>query len=236
LADHLEGVTSMAFSSDGRRLLTWTSAKTLHTWDVATGKELTHFACGGRDTQPEPAAFSPDRALLAWAERYGVKTLAQIRLIRVASGREVRRLPGPNSSYLCVAFSPDGRNLAATDQAGTQIHVWEVASGKERRQLVGHRGQVLGDAVRPAIRQALTGAPSLEVRRRLETILESLDKQMPSADQLRQLRAVEVLEHIGSPHARQVLDRLANGAVEARITNEAKASFERLAQRRERDP
>jgi hypothetical protein len=44
------------------------------------------------------------------------------------------------------------------------------------------------------------------------------------------LRAIEVLEHIGTPEARQVLDTLARGAAVARVTQEAKASLKRLAQ------
>ena len=45
------------------------------------------------------------------------------------------------------------------------------------------------------------------------------------------LRAIEVLEHIGTAEARQVLKSLANGAPEARRTREAKSSLERLAKR-----
>jgi hypothetical protein len=43
--------------------------------------------------------------------------------------------------------------------------------------------------------------------------------------------AVEILEHIGTPSARQVLDELAKGAAAQRLTQEAKASLERLAKR-----
>jgi hypothetical protein len=47
----------------------------------------------------------------------------------------------------------------------------------------------------------------------------------------RGLRAVEVLEHIGTPEARRVLATPAEGAVEARLTKDAKAALERLAKR-----
>ena len=42
------------------------------------------------------------------------------------------------------------------------------------------------------------------------------------------LRALEVLERIGTPEARQILLSLAKGAPEAALTQEAKASLERL--------
>ena len=46
---------------------------------------------------------------------------------------------------------------------------------------------------------------------------------------LRGLRGVAVLEDIATPGARQRLESLAQGAPEARLTREAKASLQRLA-------
>jgi hypothetical protein len=42
---------------------------------------------------------------------------------------------------------------------------------------------------------------------------------------------VEVLEHIGTPEAVRVLEKLSKGATDARLTHEAKAALERLARR-----
>jgi hypothetical protein len=46
---------------------------------------------------------------------------------------------------------------------------------------------------------------------------------------MRNLRAVELLELIGSSQARQTLQRLAGGAPGARLTRQAKNALERLA-------
>ena len=89
----------------------------------------------------------------------------------------------------------------------------------------------LGEQVESALRTALAGNSSLEVRRRVEMILEQLEPSKSLA-RLRALRAVAVLEHISTPEAREVLEKLANGAPEARLTQEAKASLGRLAKRR----
>jgi hypothetical protein len=51
----------------------------------------------------------------------------------------------------------------------------------------------------------------------------------PVGAKLRALRAVEVLEHIGAAEARQLLARLAQGAPGARLSEEVKASADRLA-------
>jgi WD40 repeat protein len=85
----------------------------------------------------------------------------------------------------------------------------------------------LGEPARPALEQVLAGQPSLEVRRNAERLLAKLDPA-GSPSQRRMLRAVEVLEHVATPEARAVLESLAKGAPEARLTGEAKAALERL--------
>lgn len=86
----------------------------------------------------------------------------------------------------------------------------------------------IGELAEPALRKALAGKPSLELRRRVEQLLDDVQPSH-SREQMRALRAVEVLEYIGTPEARRLLDTLADGAPEARLTREAKASLARLA-------
>jgi hypothetical protein len=89
----------------------------------------------------------------------------------------------------------------------------------------------LGEGARPALRKALAGTASAEQRRRLKALLQELGG-VRSPELLRELRSVEVLEQVGTPGARQVLESLAGGGADARLTREAKASLERLAGRR----
>jgi hypothetical protein len=63
----------------------------------------------------------------------------------------------------------------------------------------------------------------------VEALLDKL--KAPSQEVLRGLRAVELLEHIGTPEAQQLLEKAAAGLDEARLTREAKASLDRLAKR-----
>jgi hypothetical protein len=72
--------------------------------------------------------------------------------------------------------------------------------------------------------RALQGRPSLEFRRRVEQILKKLPSQ-----RLQMVRGITVLERLGTADARQLLERLAKGPREARLTQEAKAALERLA-------
>jgi hypothetical protein len=81
-----------------------------------------------------------------------------------------------------------------------------------------------------ALEAVLKGQPSAEARRRTEQLLAKVQKEL-TGEALRALRAVEVLEHIGTPEASRVLESLAKGAPGARLTGEAKASLDRLAKR-----
>ncbi len=66
----------------------------------------------------------------------------------VATGKLHSQLPGrPLSGCKCLAFSSDGKFLAASK--GTTIHVWDVAAAKELSVLEGHRGDVCGLAFAP---------------------------------------------------------------------------------------
>jgi hypothetical protein len=79
-----------------------------------------------------------------------------------------------------------------------------------------------------AVREALRGHPSPEARRRLEALLAApRPGRVPEVR--RHLRAVRLLEMVGTPEARQVLKKLAEGVPEARVTREARAALERLA-------
>jgi hypothetical protein len=83
-----------------------------------------------------------------------------------------------------------------------------------------------------ALRQALTAMPSPEIRRRAEALLDGLEAGVNPAA-LRAGRVAAILEHVGTPGARRVLEALAAGAAEARLTQEAKAALGRLAKRAE---
>jgi hypothetical protein len=83
-----------------------------------------------------------------------------------------------------------------------------------------------GEEFLPMLRQALNDRPTLEVKKRLQGILESLSR-VPTADQLRMLRALAVLEWSSRPEAVEHLQRLADGVPSASLTRAAKAARRR---------
>ncbi len=89
----------------------------------------------------------------------------------------------------------------------------------------------LGPLAKAALEQAHKANPSLEVRLRVEQLLEKISGLSMSAEDLRVWRALEVLEYIGDAAARRVLRGLADGAPGSTQTKEAKRALERLAKR-----
>src|SRR5262249_21455521 len=83
----------------------------------------------------------------------------------------------------------------------------------------------LGEQAEAALRTKLAEKPSLEVRQQIEQLLTKIEH---SSESLRALRAVEVLERIGNPEAKTVLETLATGTEGARLTKAAKESLARL--------
>src|SRR5207244_7275146 len=89
----------------------------------------------------------------------------------------------------------------------------------------------LGGAAGPALREARELKPSKEMSQRIQLLLDEFARPASAGDELRLVRAVELLERLNTPAARQLLEQLAGGAAGARLTEEATAARERLAVR-----
>jgi hypothetical protein len=116
------------------------------------------------------------------------------------------------------------------------INRWITDLGSDQfavRHKAAEELEQAGDAAESALRTKLADKLSLEVRQRVEKLLNKIE--LLTLDSIRVLRAIEVLECIGSSEAKKVLERLATGAEGARLTREAKASLERLNTRAARE-
>jgi hypothetical protein len=191
LAGHQGYVMGLAVSADGRLLATAGADTTAIVWDL-TGRSRP-----GR--RPGPPSAREREALwadLGWLD--GRKAFAAV--CRLAEGS--RQTAAFLGERLRPAHMPDPRRIARllADLKSEQFAV----RGKAMEEL-----EKLGDAAEPFLRRALAGRPPLEVRRRVEQLLEKLEPTR-TPEGLRRLRAVEVLEHAGGPEAEGVLKDLAS--------------------------
>jgi hypothetical protein len=287
-------VLSLAFPPDGKRLAIG-SGTTVYLWDVAQRKEIRQM--GGGHVFARGLAFSPDGRTLAagWFE-------GGIRLWNVETGVVLCDLKAHDEAVTGLTFSADGRRLASAS-LDTTVLLWDVAQvlrdnsavdavlsaaeadarwkdlaspdaqkafravgdlvqypaqavalARDRlrpvkgveaerlqklvddlsesryavREKAARELEQLAELAVPALKKLLAGNPLPEARQRAETLLAKLESGTVSPGVLTVQRAIEILEHIGSPEARQVLEGLANGAAGHRLTEDARAALARL--------
>src|SRR5262249_26262147 len=103
---------------------------------------------------------------------------------------------------------------------------WFADREKAAREL-----EKLGDLAETALRKVLQRQPRLEMRRRVEQLLEKLEKRVLDSETLRSARALETLERIGTEGAKQIAESLSQGARGSWLTEDARATLARLNKR-----
>jgi RNA polymerase sigma factor (sigma-70 family) len=247
--------STLAFSPDGKTLASGSSDGTVCLWEVATARERCRFS--GHRAGVLSLAFSPDGHLLVSG---GADTLGMVwdvlGLARPGRAPLADLAAKALSALWADLASPDaarghqaiGKLACRPKQALALLRehlrpAAEVAPerlarlvadlGSETfatRQKAARELEELGDLAEPALRRLAESGPSLEGRRRAGQLLEKLPLTA-SPEGLRQVRALEVLEMLATPEARQLLEWLAGGAARARLTREAGATLRRLTGR-----
>ncbi|HKB03953.1 MAG TPA: hypothetical protein VKD90_17150, partial [Gemmataceae bacterium] len=132
---------------------------------------------------------------------------------------------------LAVRVIGDKLKPAAADPATAGL-VGRLDAGEFRAREEAERAlRALGSRAEPALRAALAGTPSAELRTRAERLITLLTEGPAAGDDLRAIRAVQALEAIGTPEAKRQLEALARGDRHARLTREAQAAMSRASGR-----
>jgi WD40 repeat protein len=143
-------VRSVAFSPDGKTLVSGSRNKTIKLWDVATGKErVTPLPVSGASTVGLLASPFGQGPMLAGSPLY--------------PGSAQATFSGLTGIVYSVAFSPDGKSLAAGSEDKT-IKLWDVGTGKERTTLQGHTAEVLSVAFSPDGKTLASGSADKTIK------------------------------------------------------------------------
>jgi hypothetical protein len=206
---HRGFVQALAFSPDGKTAASASDDSTVLMWDVA--------ALRGRPAPPAVLTGGELEAL--WTDLGGddaVKAFAARGALAAA--------PAQSLPLLKDVLKP----VPAVDEARLKRLLKELDDDDfTTRERATTELEKLAGAAEAELRKALEGKPSAEVRERLKKVLDATGTG-PSPERLRQERALEVLESVGSPAARKLLEELAKGAPAAPLTREARAALDRM--------
>ncbi|MFL5340624.1 MAG: WD40 repeat domain-containing protein [Gemmataceae bacterium] len=198
---------ALAFTPDGRRLITGHDDCTALVWEVpppASGGALSPADLDAAwASLADPAAAKGFEAVCRLAD-------APAQAIQILKDR-LRPIAAPPTTEIQPLL---------TDLGSSQFAVREAADRKLR---------AYGDHIEALLREALKTNSPAEAKKRMEAILAGFAVlAAPEGEVLRAVRAVWALERIGTPEARRLLAELATGAESARLTREAKMALERM--------
>ena len=137
LSGHADAVTTIAWSSGGRRLASASRDAAIRIWDVNSGQLLQNLSAPNEIV--DSAAWSPNGTRLATASRES----RALRIWRVETGEEDVRIKvenafeEENSFPVCLAWSPRGEQIATGNWNGS-IQLWALSSGELALSLKGH--------------------------------------------------------------------------------------------------
>lgn len=147
LKGHTLRVSGVAYSPDGKRIVSASWDQTFTVWDADTGTELLTFKAHANKISA--VSFSPDSKQLvsaSWDQTLKVWDWDK--------SADVFTLMGHRYPISSVAYRPDGKYIVSASAGKNlntpgELKVWDAARGQEIMALHGHVGGVFGVAYSP---------------------------------------------------------------------------------------
>jgi WD40 repeat protein len=200
---HSGPVSSLALSADGKVLASGSCDTTVILWDLSGLAQLRSQRLSAHDAEA------------LWAELGGQDARRAYRAIwRLAAS------PQEAVAMLADKVKPESASVPNASDITRLIQRLDDTSFAARQRALEDLRHV-GEPAREALQKALIGQQSEETRGRIQRLLAELDSGRPLTEELRGLRAVEVLEHAGTPDARALLRSFAAGRKDRAMTHAA---------------
>jgi len=144
---HRDSIASVAFSPDGRYILSSSYDGVIKLWNKETGREIRTFS-GYTDGMVDlvKAIFSPSgNQILSYSMNRDIDDsyYSIIKLWDITTGNEIRNFTGGHSDIVMdIIFTPNGNQFLSCSRDGT-IKLWDIYTGRIIRMFSGHQDTVM---------------------------------------------------------------------------------------------
>jgi WD40 repeat protein len=211
LKGHHDGVVGVGFVRGGQVLVSASQDDTVLIWDLTGRLDKERL---------RPVVLSAAEVERLWGKLAGADAAEAYQAIWTLAAA-----PEAAVAFLKTKLRP----VPQTDSGRIERLLADLDADDFKTRVSASREiEKLGELAEPALRKLLESQPSQDVQRAANELLAKQARAPLPPDRLQVLRAIETLEEVGSPAAKELLRALGAGASEARLTQEAKASLERL--------
>ncbi|KAI5117482.1 hypothetical protein M0805_003363 [Coniferiporia weirii] len=159
LTGHSSQVNSVAYSPDGRHIVSGSADMTIRIWDTHTGKAVGE-PLTGHSHWVKSVAYSPDgRHIVSGSDEWTLRIWDTE--TRKAVGEP---LTGHSHWVWSVAYSPDGKHIVSGSSDRT-LRIWDIYTGKAVGEpLTGHSDYIRSVAYSPDGRHIVSGSDDYTLR------------------------------------------------------------------------